>query len=149
MKNTDDKTEIILAQWQTCVEMANSVSQRRDTMNNIFVTLNLAIIAAVSITWDLKSLFILAAGIVVCTIWILFIRNYKLLNTEKFNVINDIEKKLPVKPFNDEWKKLKSNKRYRDSTKLENTLPIMFIVLYVIAITAIVGIKYYTQGGTP
>ena len=108
MKNTDDKTEIILAQWQTCVEMANSVSQRRDTMNNIFVTLNLAIIAAVSITWDLKSLFILAAGIVVCIIWILFIRNYKLLNTEKFNVINKKKKKLPVKPFNDEWKKLKS-----------------------------------------
>ena len=149
MKNTDDKTEIILAQWQTCVEMANSVSQRRDTMNNIFVTLNLAIIAAVSITWDLKSLFILATGIVICIIWILFIRNYKLLNTEKFNVINDIEKKLPVKPFNDEWKKLKSNKKYRDSTKLENTLPIMFIVLYVIAIAAIVAIKCYTQGGTP
>ena len=151
MKNTDDKTEIILAQWQTCVEMANSVSQRRDTMNNIFVTLNLAIIAAVSITWDLKSLFILAAGIVVPTIWILFIRNYKFLNTEKINVINDIEKKLPVKPFNDEWKKLKSNKKYRDSTKLENTLPIiiMFIVLYVISIAAIVGIKCYTQGGTP
>lgn len=149
MKNTDDKTEIILAQWQTCVEMANSVSQRRDTMNNIFVTLNLAIIAAVSIAWDLKSLFILVAGIVVCIIWILFIRNYKLLNTEKFNVINDIEKKLPVKPFNDEWKKLKSNKKYRDSTKLENTLPIMFIVLYVIEITTIVAIKCYTQGGTP
>lgn len=149
MKNTDDITEIILAQWQTCVEMANSVSQRRDTMNNIFVTLNLAIIAAVSIAWDLKSLFILAAGIVVCIIWILFIRNYKLLNTEKFNVINDIEKKLPVKPFNDEWKKLKSNKKYRDSTKLENTLPIMFIVLYVIEITTIVAIKCYTQGGTP
>ena len=144
MKNTDDKTEIILVQWQTCVEMANSVSQRRDTMNNIFVTLNLAIIAAVSITWDLKSLFILAAGIVVCIIWILFIRNYKLLNTEKFNVINNIEKKLPVKPFNDEWIKLKSIKKYRDSTKLENTLPIMFIVLYVIAIAAIVAIKYYT-----
>ena len=149
LKNTDDKTEIILAQWQTCVEMANSVSQRRDTMNNIFVTLNLAIIAAVSITWDLKSLFILATGIVICIIWILFIRNYKLLNTEKFNVINDIEKKLPVKPFNDEWKKLKSNKKYRDSTKLENTLPIMFIVLYVISIAAIVAIKCYTQGGTP
>lgn len=149
MKTTDEKTEIILAQWQTCVEMANSVSQRRDTINNIFVTLNLAIIAAVSITWDVKSLFILAAGIVVCIIWLLFIRNYKLLNTEKFNVINDIEKKLPVKPFNDEWKKLKNNKKYKDSTKLEKTLPIMFIVLYVIAIGAIITIKYCTQGGTP
>ena len=144
MKNTDDKTEIILAQWQTCVEMSNSVSQRRDTMNNIFVTLNLAIIAAVSITWDIKSLFILAAGIVVCIIWILFIRNYKLLNTEKFNVINDIENKLPVKPFNDEWKKLKNNKKYKDSTKLEITLPIMFFVLYVMAIVAIIAIKCIT-----
>lgn len=142
LKTTDDKTEIVLAQWQTCVEMANSVSQRRDTMNNIFVTLNLAIIAAVSINWDIKSLFILAAGIVVCVIWLLFIRNYKLLNAEKFNVINEIEKKLPVKPFNDEWKKLERNKKYKDSTKLEKTLPIMFIVLYVIAIITIVAIKF-------
>lgn len=148
LKTTDDKTEIVLAQWQTCVEMANSVSQRRDTMNNIFVTLNLAIIAAVSINWEMKSLFILIAGIVVCVLWLLFIRNYKLLNTEKFNVINEIEKKLPVKPFNDEWKKLERNKKYKDSTKLEKTLPIMFIVLYVIAIITIVAIKCCTQGGT-
>lgn len=31
---TDEKMELILSQWQTCVEMANSVSQRRDSMNN-------------------------------------------------------------------------------------------------------------------
>lgn len=142
MKIIDDKIEIVLAQWQTCVEMANSVSQRRDTMNNIFVTLNLAIVAAISINWDMKSLFILVAGIVVCVIWLLFIRNYKLLNTEKFNVINEIKKKLPVKPFNDEWKKLQRNKQYKDSTRLEKTLPIMFIVLYVIAIITIVNIKF-------
>lgn len=147
LKTIDDKIEIVLAQWQTCVEMANSVSQRRDTMNNIFVTLNLAIVAAISINWDMKSLFILVAGIVVCVIWLLFIRNYKLLNTEKFNVINEIEKKLPVKPFNDEWKKLERNKQYKDSTRLEKTLPIMFIVLYVIAIITIVTIKLCTQGG--
>lgn len=98
--------------------MANSISQRKDTMNNIFVTLNLAIIAAVSITWNIKSLFILVAGIVVCVIWLLFIRNCKLLNTEKFNVINSIEKNLPVQPFNDVWEKLKNNKKYTDGTKL-------------------------------
>lgn len=118
LKTTDDKTEIVLAQWQTCVEMANSVSQRRDTMNSIFVTLNLAIVAAISINWDVKSLFILVAGIVVSVIWLLFIRNYKLLNTEKFNVINDIEKKLPVKPFNDEWKRLEKNKKYQDGIQI-------------------------------
>ena len=142
MKNAEDKIEIILAQWQTCVEMANSISQRRDTMNNIFVTLNVAIIAAVSITWNIKSLFILIAGIVVCVIWLLFIRNYKLLNTEKFNVINSIEKNLPVQPFNDEWEKLKNNKKYTDGTKLEKTLPIMCIILYIVAVITIAIIKF-------
>lgn len=142
MKNAEDKIEIILAQWQTCVEMANSISQRRDTMNNIFVTLNLAIIAAISITWNIKSLFILVAGIVVCVIWLLFIRNYKLLNTEKFNVINSIEKNLPVQPFNDEWEKLKNNKKYTDGTKLETILPIIFIILYIIAVITIAIIKF-------
>lgn len=142
MKDTEKNIEIILAQWQTCVEMANSVSQRRDTMNNIFITLNLAIVAAVSIKWDIKSLFILVAGIVICFIWILFIQNYKSLNAEKFNVINTIEKDLPIKPFNDEWEKLRNNKKYIDSTKLEKILPIMFIALYVIAIVTIVIIKF-------
>lgn len=143
MEHIEDKTDAILAQWQTCVEMANSVSQRRDTMNNIFITLNLAIVAAISITCDAKSLLILVAGIIVCIIWILFIQNYKLLNTEKFNVINAIEEKLPVKPFNDEWEGLKNNKKYIDGTKLEKILPIMFICLYIIAVIVIVVVKFY------
>ena len=87
-QNSSDNKDVLLAQWQTCVEMANSISQRRDTMNNIFVTLNLAIMATVSIVWDIKSLLLLVAGIVVCALWILFIRNYKKLNSAKFDVIN-------------------------------------------------------------
>jgi len=39
MANNEPKDELLLAQWQTCVEMANSISQRRDTMNNIFYNL--------------------------------------------------------------------------------------------------------------
>lgn len=99
MENNESKNEILLAQWQTCVEMAKSISQRRDTMNNIFITLNLAIMAAVSIVWDIKSILILGAGIVVCVLWLLFIRNYKQLNSAKFDIINSIEKNLPSQPF--------------------------------------------------
>ena len=36
--------QLALAQWQTCVEMANAVSQRRDATNNLFVTLHLAVV---------------------------------------------------------------------------------------------------------
>ena len=142
MENTNEDKELLLNQWQTCVDMANSVSQRRDNMNNIFITLNLAIMAAVSITWDIKSLFILIAGIAICILWILNIRNYKLLNTAKFNVINSIEEKLPSAPFKDEWQFLKNSKKYMDSTTLERILPITFIILYIVAIIAIIVLKY-------
>lgn len=141
MENTTEDKELLLNQWQTCVDMANSVSQRRDNMNNIFITLNLAIMAAVSITWDIKSLFILIAGIAICILWILNIRNYKLLNIAKFNVINSIEEKLPSAPFKDEWQFLKNSKKYMDSTTLERILPITFIILYIAAVIAIIVIK--------
>lgn len=141
VKEADKKIDILLAQWQTCVEMANSVSQRRDMMNNIFVTVNLAIVAAVSLVWSFKSLFLLIAGIVVCVIWLFFIRNFKLLNSAKFQVINNLEESLPSAPFSDEWKELKSNKKYMDGTKLEKSLPITFIILYTTAIILVVFIK--------
>lgn len=141
LMGTDEKTELILSQWQTCVEMANSVSQRRDSMNNIFITLNLAIVTAVSVTWDLKTLLILAAGIVTCIIWLLFIRNYRFLNTEKFKVINEIEEWLPVKPFNKEWERLEENKKYIDGTRLEKALPYAFIAVYTIAVILILKLK--------
>ena len=146
MGKNESKDELLLVQWQTCVEMANSISQRRDTMNNIFVTLNLAIMAAVSIVWDIKSILILVAGIMVCVLWLLFIRNYKQLNSAKFDIINVIEKHLPAQPFCEEWEKLQSNPKYMDGTKLEKWLPIMFIVLYIVTAIIIAAIKLNTRG---
>lgn len=121
--------------------MANSISQHRDNMNNIFITLKLAIIAAVSVTWDLKSLFILIAGITICILWMLNIRNYKLLDTAKFNIINSIEEKLPLAPFKDEWQFFLNSKKYKDSTTLESILPITLIMLYIFTVIATIVIK--------
>lgn len=140
MDNNDRET--ILAQWQTCVEMASATSQRRDTMNNIFITLNLGIITAVSLVWSVKSLLILIAGIVVCSIWLLFIRNFKLLNTAKFDVINSLEKQLPTSPFIDEWKILQKSNKYCDGTTLEKILPTMFICIYIVATLIITIIQF-------
>lgn len=76
-----------------------------------------------------------------------FIRNYKLLNAAKFDVINKIESKLPVSPFVDEWKILKNNKKYKDTTKLEKWLPITFILIYIVMMIAVIIIKTTCQGG--
>lgn len=129
---TDKSEETLLTQWQTCVEMANAVSQRRDTMNNLFVTLNLAIVAAASFIWDAKTIMLLVSGIIVCVVWIFFIRNFRELNRAKFEVINKLEQSLPVSAFSDEWQSLKKSKKYIEGTKLEKVLPYSFCVLYVV-----------------
>lgn len=141
----EDKEEIVLAQWQTCVEMANSVSQRRDSMNNIFITLNLALTTAVSFKFTIKSILILVVGILLCLLWILFIKNYKQLNSAKFEVINRLELQLPARPFNNEWETLQKSKKYKDATFLENAIPIIFIVLYICIIISLLIIN--NKGG--
>lgn len=137
----EDKKQDVLAIWQTCVEMANGVSQRRDTMNNLFVTLNIAVIAAVSWMWDVKTVFLCAAGLVICVVWLLYINNFKRLNTAKFRVIYDLEERLGVTPFKDEWDILKKTKRYLEGTKLERILPIAFALGYAVVFVILICIK--------
>lgn len=117
-KNEDEKI-ILLAQWQTCVEMADSISQRRDTMNNWFIIINSGLLAFASFRFDCKTFIAILAGMTLCILWIIFIRNYKELNVAKFKIINELERKLPASPFLDEWRIIKSRKKYVNSTSLE------------------------------
>lgn len=128
---TIEEKEQIIQIWQTCVEMANGVSQRRDAMNNLFVTLNIAIIAAISWMWDIKTAFLCAAGLVICVAWLLYINNFKRLNTAKFQVICKLEQQLDASPFKDEWDILEKTKHYLEGTKLERILPIAFALGYI------------------
>lgn len=137
----EDKKQDVLAIWQTCVEMANGVSQRRDTMNNLFVTLNIAVTAAVSWMWDVKTVFLCVAGLVICVVWLLYINNFKRLNTAKFRVIYDLEERLGVTPFKDEWDILKKTKRYLEGTKLERILPIAFALGYAVVFVILICTK--------
>lgn len=134
MDPSDKETEIILTQWKTCVEMVDSVSRRRYTMNNIFISLNLAINAATSFTWDtlIWRLPLPFAGIVFCILWLYLLHSYKQLNYAKFKVIHNIESKLPVQPFKDEEMLLDEKQdKYKRFTNLESRLPIVFIILYL------------------
>lgn len=137
----EDKDQDVLAIWQTCVEMANGVSQRRDTMNNLFVTLNIAVIAAVSWMWDVKTVFLCVAGLVICVVWLLYINNFKRLNAAKFRVIYDLEERLGVTPFKDECDILKKTKRYLEGTKLERILPIAFALGYAVVFVILICTK--------
>lgn len=75
----DNYDSVLLEQWKTCVEMANSNTEKRTNSNNIFITINAALLAVVSFSLDYKSIILSVVGIAVCIVWLYSIENYKKL----------------------------------------------------------------------
>ena len=129
-----DYNAAILEQWKTCVEMANSMTEKRNNSNSIFITINSALFAVITFSLDYKSILLSAVGIAVCVLWLKSTISYKQLSSVKYHIINDIEKQLPLTPFAFEWEKLKCEKKYKGLINFEKVLPWVFIVIYVISI---------------
>lgn len=129
-----DDMNIILEEWKTCVEMANSVSHRRDTFNNIFITINTAIMSVIILHASTNIINMAILGIVINVFWLFFILNFKRLNTAKYDVISELEKKLPYKPFTREWKLAIEKNKYIKNTSVETILIFIVEVVYAIII---------------
>ncbi len=163
----DDDTSTILELYKTAVEMADRVSARRAGANTFFLTVNTALAAIVGIvssarkppphgnlpTFDAFGLVATAiAGIVLSWVWWMLLRYYQRLNAAKWDVINEMEKRLPAQPFTDEWKRLhpdellssegtaklswwkraKIRNKHREATVVEQIVPYVFIGIYVV-----------------
>jgi len=75
------------------------------------------------------------AGMLICYSWYRLIRSYKDLNSGKFKVVHEIEKLLPISPFDDEWEILgrgKDKTKYLPFTKIEMWVPWIFFTLHAI-----------------
>ena len=131
-----DSASVILQEWQTCVASADTVSQRRDVINGIFVTLCLAVVTSVIALWGLKAIPLLLIGVVICVAWLCYLWSLKSLNSAKFRVIQALEKSLPKQPYADEWALVKK-KTYLKGTTIERILPISFLVLYILLLISI------------
>ena len=93
-----------LEQYKLCVEMADRISQRRQTAHAFFLTVNAGLIALLG--WvlpadagTLQSIWLVIvglAGTVLSGTWLLLIRSYRNLNRAKFRVIQQMERKLLI-----------------------------------------------------
>jgi hypothetical protein len=156
-----DETSVVLEQYKLVVEMADRVSARRAGANTFFLTLNTALASAFGIvsaarkttgqndSFDAFGIIVTAvAGIVLALVWWALLRYYRRLNGAKFDVINKIEDRLPVKPYTDEWAILHPGEpetegeraklswmrrvKHREATVVEQVVPWVFVVLYII-----------------
>ncbi len=145
----DDKGKCkdhVLEQYKLYVEMADRISARRATANTFFLTLNTLVVGALATCAEKSShlsiIVVCIAAIVLCYVWKRLINSYRQLNTAKYAVIGELERKLPSSPYwSAEWSALgegKDPRRYKQLTGVEKGVPIIFMGLYLLLCVAIV-----------
>lgn len=128
----------LLEQYKLYVEMADKISDRRQSANSYFLTVNSALLAFVGYvtTKDASDyLWLLGiAGGALSYLWYRIVRSYRDLNTAKFLVVHAIEKRLPLNPYDAEWEAMgsgKNSKLYKPVTHVEIGVPWVFFMLHV------------------
>lgn len=140
-KNGEKQT--YFEQYKMFVESAEKVSDKRMSANNYFLTVNTLLVSLTGLMFTSKTLFWsfnafkLAGilGLVICSIWFLIVLSYKQLNSGKFKIIHNLEEKLPIQLYADEWKELeegKNPKKYIPLSHIELAVPVAFFCLYLI-----------------
>jgi hypothetical protein len=140
----------VLEQYKLYVQSADQISARRNLTNTFFLTVQTAFIAAVALAykpgWHFEPrwlvVFPLVAALILCLAWQRLIRSYRQLNSGKFKVIEEFEKRLPTAPFVDaEWRGALGEGRdpnlYTELTDLEKWVPIAFAILYLLGATVV------------
>ena len=128
-------------QYKIFVESVEKTSDRRQQANNYFITINTALISLIGLSFQLKIFdtsewiesLLAILGIIICTIFWFLIRSYKQLNTGKFKVIHEIEKRLPLALYDYEWDVLgegKDKAKYYPFSHIELWIPFVFGLLY-------------------
>lgn len=127
----------LLDQYKLYVEMADRISQRRTAANTYFLSVNSAILAFVGYLTTSASpeyMWLLAlAGCMLTLFWYNIVVSYKNLNSAKWQVVQDIEKRLPISPYDAEWDSVqrgKNPKLYRPITHIESWVPWVFFFLH-------------------
>lgn len=123
----------VLEIYKMLVEMADRVSQRRQSANSFYLTVNTAIIGGAAYLSQSQfghvgTLAVSTAGIAICFLWVRAVVSYKSLNAAKFEVITALEERLPVSPFKDEWVILDvdgDGKKHKPFHKTEMLVPIV------------------------
>lgn len=127
----------LIEQYKLYVTMADKISERRQSSNSYFLTVNSALLALVGYvtTKDTSEyLWLLAcSGMALSYLWYRLVQSYRDLNTAKFLVIHAIEKRLPLRPFHTEWEAIgrgKNPKLYKPITHIEVGVPWVFFGLH-------------------
>ena len=139
MMGADADADRLLELYKLHADLADRVSQRREGANRLYVSVLAGMVAFLTVSIRigveglLSDLVLVLTGIfgaVLSVSWCVVIRSYRQLNSGKFAVLQELEKRLAYPFFTKESEKLKT-KGYRRLTVVETALPAIFFALFV------------------
>ena len=137
----ESKKKELLEIYRLHADLADKVSQRRESANRLYVSLlvGLGVFVAALLRFGDGDIYekpiLVFAGVIGASLsvsWFIVIRSYKQLNTGKFKALHELEEKLAYPFFKREWELLDEGKnlsRYWKLTNVETGLPLIFFVL--------------------
>lgn len=141
MSEDISQTNTILEQYKLYVESTDRFTGYRSQANSIFVSINTAFISSLVAVLELTNthhtywliIFACCTGLLINTTWYFLIKSYRNLNSGRFKIIHEIEKKLPLQIYQMEWDLLtKTNKtKHKRQTSIEQIIPMLFGLLYI------------------
>jgi hypothetical protein len=141
--------DLIKDQYNLMVQSWESLIERRQKVNTIYLSASSAILGAIGglvssmknigNQWSLAGIIILAAlGFLLTCNWRRTITSYGTLSKAKSKVVSAFENYLPASLFDAEWRILEAN-QYKSTTQTDYLSAQLFRVLFlVISVTALV-----------
>ncbi len=136
--------DTLFEQYKLIVQTSEDLVQRRQNMNNFYITINSALLTFISASCalelsDFQRLLLIVplclAGMLTTFSWKKMLISYADLNRGKMRVISAIEKKLPASLFDAEWRVIKSKfngRVHQTYTDIEKDIPNIFRFIYIL-----------------
>lgn len=141
----EEDRQLLLEQYKIMVGSTEKVTDQRMRVNNLFFTVTSSILSIslvvgkafeFSVVGAIGMLVLALMAFVVTFLWEKLVRSYGKLNTGKFKVIDQIEKRLRTNMFENEWNILQQDVGYKSNTETEAQVVSRFrwFVFFVIVV---------------
>ncbi len=147
----DEQLTLVWNQYSLMVQSWEALISRRQTVNNIYLTGNATILAAIGVFVgsfkDVGASPSLYGGIMLSLLggllslnWLQTIVSYGTLSQAKSKVVLALEHYLPAKLFDTEWAVLEA-KKYRSTTRGDKLASQFFILLFIMMFSVLTAMK--------
>jgi hypothetical protein len=147
-----DRDELIFQEYKLYADQKENFIDRNFATNRFYMVSFVVIIFAMIFTGNVvfmnkitATLLFSAIGISICALWWMNVDSYNTLIKIKFaNVLEEIENKLPIKPFTDEYKGIEEfkNKKVFMFSDIQKFIAVLgalfFFAVFVSEITPII-----------